>query len=201
MLSAVIDRLVQWDHAAWYYMNTQWHNAFLDAIIPFLRNQYFWAPLYLFLLIFMPSKFKLNGWVWCTAFLITFILSDQISAHLMKPIFHRVRPCNNPALNSIIHLIVPCGSGYSFPSSHAANHFAMGIFSAITLGKRYKWVLPLAIVWAISVSFAQVYVGVHYPIDVTCGGIIGTIIGISTGKLFNRYFGIADSRTITDVPA
>ena len=149
----------------------------------------------------MPSKFKLNGWVWCTAFLITFILSDQISAHLMKPIFHRVRPCNNPALNSIIHLIVPCGSGYSFPSSHAANHFAMGIFSAITLGKRYKWVLPLAIVWAISVSFAQVYVGVHYPIDVTCGGIIGTIIGISTGKLFNRYFGIADSRTITDVPA
>jgi undecaprenyl-diphosphatase len=119
----------------------------------------------------------------------------------MKPIFHRVRPCNNPALNSIIHLIVPCGSGYSFPSSHAANHFAMGIFSAITLGKRYKWVLPLAIVWAISVSFAQVYVGVHYPIDVTCGGIIGTIIGISTGKLFNRYFGIADSRTITDVPA
>jgi membrane-associated phospholipid phosphatase len=31
-------------------------------------------------------------------------------------------------------------------------------------------------------------VGVHYPLDVTCGGLLGIMIGITTGKFFNRYF-------------
>jgi undecaprenyl-diphosphatase len=47
------------------------------------------------------------------------------------------------------------------------------------------------VLWAVSVSFAQVYVGVHFPLDVTVGGIIGTAIGICTGTVFNRYFNLA----------
>ncbi len=187
MLRQIHDLLVRWDHGVWYYMNTQWHNSFFDAIIPFFRNQWFWVPLYFFLALYMPSRFGRRGLMWCTVFIISFIISDQVSAHLMKPYFHRLRPCNNPALTSIIHLLVQCGSGYSFPSSHAANHFAMGIFSAVTLSRRVKWIWTIAITWAVMVSFAQVYVGVHYPIDVTCGAILGIIIGMSTGGLFNRY--------------
>ena len=189
MLNTVRDTIVGWDHVAWYYLNTQWHNEVLDWIAPFLRNQWFWVPLYFFLLLFMPSKFRQKGWVWCAVFLVSFIISDQVSATLMKPFFHRVRPCNNPYLASIVHLLVPCGSGYSFPSSHAANHFSIGIFSAMTLGKVAKWVWPVAIAWAAVVSFSQVYVGVHFPLDVTCGAIIGTAIGMFTGSLFNRYCG------------
>ena len=191
MLNSLRNTILHWDLVVWYYMNTQWHNSFLDVVIPFLRNQYFWAPLYLFLLLFMPSKFKMKGWVWCVGFLVSFMISDQVSASLLKPIFHRLRPCNTPALSGIIHLIVPCGSGLSFPSSHAANHFSMGIFSAVTLGRRVKWIWPVAIGWAAVVSFAQVYVGVHYPLDVTCGGILGTAIGICTGTIFNNYFDLA----------
>ena len=190
MDNSLIDTIIHYDHIAWYYLNTQWHTPFLDAIVPFLRNQYFWAPLYLFLLIFMPAKFRVNGWMWCLAFLISFALADRISAGLIKPYFHRLRPCNDPTLASVIHVLVPCGSGYSFPSSHASNHFAMGIFSAITLGRVARWVWPVAIIWAIAVSFAQVYVGVHFPLDVTCGALLGTCIGIVTGKLFNRYFSL-----------
>jgi len=183
--------ILSWDHTLWYYMNTQWHNSFLDCVVPFLRNQWFWAPLYLFLLLFMPSKFGKNGWIWCSIFLVSFILSDQISATLLKPHFHRLRPCNNPALAGIIHLLVECGGGYSFPSSHATNHFSMGVFMAATLGKVAKWVVPVAILWATLVSFAQVYVGVHYPLDVTCGAILGTCIALCTGKFFNHYFGLS----------
>ena len=197
MLSAIRHKLIHWDYVIWYYMNTQWHNSFFDAVVPFLRNQYFWAPLYLFLLLFIPAKFKIKGWVWCIGFLISFILSDQVSASLLKPYFHRLRPCNNLSLANIIHLIVPCGGLYGFPSSHAANHFSMGVFSAITLSKRVKWIWTVAIAWAVMVSFAQVYVGVHYPLDVTCGGLVGTAIGICTGKLFNRYFNLAESPALT----
>src|SRR5271156_1063055 len=188
MLKTFRDLVVYYDHVAWYYLNTQWHNSFLDLVVPFLRNQWFWAPLYLFLLLFIPRRFGKNGWLWCLGFIVTFAVSDQLSAHLLKPIFHRVRPCNNPYLASIIHNIVPCGGGYSFPSSHASNHFSMAVFSALTLSRQAKWIWPVAITWAAMVSFAQVYVGVHFPLDVTCGALLGSMVGLLTGKLFNRSF-------------
>ncbi len=190
MPNGIRELVVKIDHAIWYYLNTQWHTPFLDTIIPFFRNQYFWIPLYLFLLIFIPFKFGRKGWAWCLAYIIVFALADQTAAHLIKPFFHRLRPCNNPLLAQKIHLLVECGSGYSFPSAHAANHFAMGIFSAITLGRFAKWVWPVAITWALLVSYSQVYVGVHFPVDVTCGGLIGATIGIIIGKLFNRHIGL-----------
>jgi len=188
MLHNLRDVILDWDHRLWYCINSQWHNPLLDCVAPFLRNQWFWAPLYLFLALFIPFKFGRKGLIWCLFFLVAFSLSDQLSAHLLKPIFHRLRPCNNPYLYGIVRVLVPCGGGYSFPSSHASNHFAMGIFSAVTIGKVAKWVWPVAIIWALLVSFSQVYVGVHYPLDVTCGALLGTAIGIVAGKMFNKYF-------------
>lgn len=190
MFKALHDSILYADSIAWYYLNTQWRCAFLDLVTPFLRNQWTWAPLYLFLAIFMPARYRRSGWIWCIAFLVSFILSDQISATFLKPYFHRVRPCNNPFLAGIVHNIVPCGGGLSFPSSHAANHFSIGIFGAMTLGKAYRWVWPVSIIWAISVCYSQVYVGVHYPLDVLCGGLLGAAIGTFTGRLYNKYVGL-----------
>ncbi len=189
MFNNIHNTIIYLDHAAWYYLNTQWHSDFFDSIIPFVRNQWFWAPLYLFLLLFMPNQFGKKGWIWCGLFLLTFAISDQISASLLKPLFHRTRPCNCLDLIGVIHLIVPCGGGYSFPSSHASNHFSMGVFAAITLQKKIKGIWLIAIFWAVLVAYAQVYVGVHYPLDITFGAILGIIVGNITGKLFNNKFG------------
>ena len=128
--------------------------------------------------------------MWCVFFLLSFALSDYISASVFKDIFHRIRPCNNPALNEIAHVIVPCGGGYSFPSSHASNHFALAVFSAITLRPYVKWIWPAAITWAALVAYAQVYVGVHYPWDVICGALFGTAMGMLTSNVFNRVYGL-----------
>ncbi len=190
MLKRLHDIALYLDYTVWYQMNTVWHTPFLDAIVPYFRNQWLWAPLYLFLLIFLTKNFGVKGWIWCLVFFISFGLSDYISAAIMKPEFHRLRPCNNPYLIGIVHIIVPCGSGYSFPSSHAANHFCMGIFSAVTLQRRIKWIWPIAVFWAALVSYSQVYVGVHFPIDVTFGALIGIAIGSFTGSLYNRYFNL-----------
>ncbi|PQJ09752.1 phosphatase PAP2 family protein [Flavipsychrobacter stenotrophus] len=188
MPNSLQDTILYWDHIAWYYVNIQWRTPLLDMVMPFLRNQWFWVPVYFFFAVFMPYKYGRKGAMWCLLFFISFIISDQVSAALLKPIFHRLRPCNNPALSDIIHIIVPCGSGYSFPSSHAANHFSISVFTGITLGRYYKWVWPVVILWAAVVCYAQVYVGVHYPLDVTVGACIGICAGTLTGKLFNRYF-------------
>lgn len=188
MFESFRDFVLYLDYTSWYYLNTVWHNSLLDAFVPFLRNQWTWAPLYLFLLVFMLKNFGYRGIIWCAFFLATFALSDQLSAHFMKPIFMRIRPCNNPQLAVIVHNIVPCGSGYSFPSSHASNHFALGTFGLITLRHFGKWIMWAALLWAASVSYAQVYVGVHFPLDVTCGGLLGIGVGIVTGRVFERRF-------------
>lgn len=195
MLRELHDTIIYWDHVAWYYLNTQWRSPFLDCVAPYLRNPLFWAPLYFFLAVFMPVKFGRKGFIWCGVFLVSFMLSDQLSSSILKPYFHRLRPCHNPYLCSIIHLLISCGGQYGFPSSHAANHFCIGIFCAVTLGRQAKWVWPVAIIWASLVSFSQVYVGVHYPLDVAFGAVAGTIIGICTGKFFNRYFNLFPSRS------
>lgn len=190
-MQSIFERLIAWDYKVWFYMNTVWHNSVLDAIVPYLRNPFTWAPLYLFLLMFITINFGRKGLMWCVFFLLTFACSDQLSAHLMKPYFHRIRPCNNPYLMQLVHRLVDCGSGFSFPSSHAANHFALAVFGSLTLSKRIKHIWPVAITWAVLVAYSQVYVGVHFPLDVTAGGIVGMVVGSITGMLFNRFYDLS----------
>src|SRR5690606_26021730 len=123
MTASLPDTLVAIDIHTWKYVHGFWRNDFLDAVIPFFRNQWTWAPLYLFLLVFMLSNFKWKGLYWCLFFLLTFAIADQLSAAWLKEIFQRTRPCNDVSLSKWLHIIVPCGSGKSFPSAHATNHF------------------------------------------------------------------------------
>lgn len=117
---------------------------------------------------------------------LTFGLADFGSATIIKSAYKRVRPCNDPAMAAIIISRVPCGTGYSFPSTHASDHFAIAIFLGAVFYRRYRWVLPACIAWAASISLAQVYVGVHYPIDVTAGAIFGTLVGLLFYWIFRK---------------
>ncbi|MCY1533690.1 PAP2 superfamily protein [compost metagenome] len=98
----------------------------------------------------------------------------------------RIRPCNEVNLiGDIIHR-VPCGSGFSFPSSHATNHFAIAVFLICLFYQKWKPILPLGLGWAVSISFAQIYVGVHYPVDTFAGAILGTCIGLTTATIYQK---------------
>jgi len=186
------DKVPEWllkaDLQAWMAIHVNGHTAFLDWLIPFFRNENLWAPLYIFLLVYVTLNFKKAGWVWCVLFFAAFACSDHLNSAILKPYFHRIRPCNTPELQGILQLLVPCGGGLSFPSSHAANHFAMGIFSAITLSKNLKYAWVFFILWAMLVSYAQVYVGVHFPLDVLAGAVVGGTIGALFAILFHLRF-------------
>ncbi len=164
----------------------------MDQVMPFLRNAPFWAPLYLFLILLVTTNFKKTGWIWVLFFGATAGISDIISSRFIKIFVIRVRPCNDPDMLDRIRVLVayrPQSS--SFTSSHAFTHFAMATFFYLTL-KDYvgKWML-LGFLWAFLVAYSQVYVGVHFPLDVACGGLIGILVGYLTGKLFNKKFGLA----------
>lgn len=185
-LGEILKQLIAQDKKIWYSINVSGQNELFNTLAPIIRNPNTWIPLYVFLAIFIPYKFGKKGFYWCLAFLITFALSDYTSASIIKPLVQRIRPCNDVELKNTVHLLIDCGVGYSFPSAHAANHFALAFFMLISLHKHYRWLWIAAILWAVSVAYAQVYVGVHFPLDVICGAILGSIIGITSGLFFKR---------------
>ncbi len=189
----MIHSILQLDRKIFFIINNQWHNPVFDAVLPFVRNPYFWAPLYLFLLFFMLMNFKWNGAIWVLFFLATFGLTDSVTAHILKELVVRYRPCHDPVFSQYVRSLVPCSGGHSFPSNHAANHFGLATFLFLSLKKtvgRWIWV---AFIWAFLVCYAQVYVGVHYPLDILGGTCVGLIFGTITGKIFNKKFQLAAS--------
>ncbi|MBS4028665.1 MAG: phosphatase PAP2 family protein, partial [Ignavibacteriales bacterium] len=94
------------------------------------------------------------------------IFSDQLNSSLLKNIFERPRPC--VSLENV-RLLVSCGSGYSFPSSHAVNNFAI----ATLLSMYFRNYRILFFAFASLVAYSRVYVGVHYPSDIIAGALIG----------------------------
>ncbi len=183
-----LDRLVMSDLEWWFAINQVHRNGFLDAVMPWLRNPITWAPLYLFLLVFMLQNYGKQAWLWMLFFVITFGIGDFLSASIIKPWIHRPRPCNDELLSQVDVLLVHCGSGYSFPSTHATNHFALAFFMIFSLKPTSRYIKFLLFLWAFSISYAQVYVGVHYPVDVLAGGLLGILIGTLTGWVFRVKF-------------
>ncbi len=180
----MLSRLAELDKQLFLALNKDLANPFFDWLMPLLRNRFFWAPVYLFLLVFLSRNYKKYGWLMLVFLFLTFAFSDYLTSGIMKPLFERLRPCNDPGFNNEINLRIACGSGFSFPSSHAANHFGIALFITTIFYSRFKPIAGLSLVWAFSIAFAQVYVGVHYPFDVAAGALIGSIIGYLTGTFF-----------------
>ncbi|HWB62813.1 MAG TPA: phosphatase PAP2 family protein [Chitinophagales bacterium] len=187
----MIETLRHYDRLIFYFINQQCASPVLDFLCPILREKLTWAPLYVIIAFFFFKTYKRNIWVLLAFAGLTILLSDQISSSLIKPYFHRLRPCNSPALMASVRLVIAhCGNGYSFVSSHAANHFAIATFICAFV-KNKRLYVPLLMLWAAAVSLSQVYVGVHYPIDVACGALLGIIIGYYTSigakKVMERF--------------
>ena len=162
------------DTQLFYWINHGWSNDILDYFFMLFRNKYTWIPLYLFILSFVAFNFGKKFWWFLLFSLLTIGLSDNLSSKLIKPTFKRDRPCR---VLSDAQVLVRCGSGYSFTSSHATNHFAVGTFFMLAFGfilKKWKY---LFLLWAGLISIGQVYVGVHYPLDILVGAILGYLCG------------------------
>lgn len=169
--------LQQWDAALFRCVNASMANPLFDAMLPFFREKWFWAPLYLFVGAFSWLNFGKKGWLIVLGLVAAVGLADFSSSTLVKKNVQRLRPCNDPVLAESVVLRAPCGSGYSFTSSHAANHFAAAVFIIGVFGGLARWIRPAVLGWAGAIAFSQVYVGVHYPGDVVCGALLGALLG------------------------
>ena len=163
-----MDALLQLDITLFYFLNVSMQNVFFDWLMPFITNRYHWYPVWIVLAVLLLWKGGNKG-RWAVLLIIPVIfLSDQISSHVLKSLFGRLRPC---MVLSDIHLIGNKKTSYSFPSSHAANFFAAAVFFNYFY-PRYRW---WYFITACLVSYSRIYIGIHYPSDVIAGGIVGVL--------------------------
>jgi len=177
--------LIEFDQEVFYLLNRNWTNPVFDFLLPVWRDKLFWLPVYFFIISFMVYNFKSKGYLFIVFLLVTVGAADIMSSHVIKKSVERLRPCREPMMTEE-RVLVPCGSGYSFTSSHATNHFAISMFLIFTLGRRFPKTKWLLFFWAASIAYSQVYVGVHFPLDVVVGSLLGTLVGYIGSTIYRR---------------
>jgi undecaprenyl-diphosphatase len=172
-LIAGIDSL---DQALFQFINQTLANPVTDFFMPLLTADLHLKIFYALCLLLILWKGDRRLRFAVIFSLIVVIITDQLSSSLLKPLFARPRPCHD----MVVHLLVKCGKGFSLPSSHAANLFGQAFFFHIVQRSYSKYLIPLAILVALS----RVFVGVHYPFDILTGAALGTLIGYGIGTIF-----------------
>lgn len=164
------------DHWLFLKINHEWTNSFLDLFFPFFTNilkypiiAYILIPISL-AIAFYKNKEKTGKVLLST--LVVVGISDFIGYQILKASFKRPRP-HHTEIGSIVK--VPYApKSYSFPSNHALNSMAI----AQNLAYYFPPLRPFLYFFALLMSYSRVYVGVHYPLDVLAGGIIGLLLAI-----------------------
>lgn len=169
----MIEAIKNWDEAAFLWLNS-FHSSALDPIVLQLTQTISWIPLYV-LLLYQIYRIDPKNTAWILGgVMLTILLSDQVTSGLMKPYFERLRPCHDPRWDGMLHLYGRCGGLYGFVSSHAANTFGLATFLTLKLGKKQKAIAWLFL-YALLVSYTRIYLGVHYPLDVFFGAVVGVL--------------------------
>lgn len=166
------------------------HANWLDPIMIAITNMLVWLPLYALWIYLVVKQFGKRSWWFFLAIGVVVLCSDQLSAHVCKPLFQRLRPCFNTDLEPFIYLPKGLAGGrYGFVSSHAANTFAIGTFLTAALRKNYRWAGFTLFAWALISSYSRIYIGFHYPGDIIAGATLGVLVGLIIWKLFQIVSG------------
>jgi undecaprenyl-diphosphatase len=170
-----MDVLFGLDKALFVFLNTTLANPIGDIVWPLITDYDKILPVRIALVVVWLALMIKGGKRGRTAALLVVLVivcSDQLSSFVIKPLVDRSRPCHTvdgvPVVENV-HLLVGCGGGRSFPSSHAVNNFAVATLFTFFYRRARVWLF----VWAALVAFSRVAVGVHFPLDILGGAAIG----------------------------
>ena len=114
-----------------------------------------------------------------------FLLSDFVVSSFIKNVICRPRPSHDPAVMGLLSYVNDYrGGAYGFPSNHASNGFATATFLALLF--RNRWVTLSAFLWAAGSCYSRMYLGVHYPTDILCGALLGTLFAFLVFILYKK---------------
>lgn len=179
------------DQQLFLFLNS-YHSPFWDVVMHAISGRVIWAPLYLAILLYLGFTYKRKFLIIIPFIILAVTLADQVSVQLFKNVFQRLRPCHDPSLAGLVHLVNgECGGLYGFVSSHASNSFNVALLSLMFVRKR--WYTICIILWASVIGYSRIYLGVHYPGDVISGAMVGAFIGWGVYKLYE----LTDKKVLT----
>ncbi len=181
--------LLQFDTELLIAINS-WHSTWADVWMWNISQRLTWLPLYLVLVGCIIYRFKRKS-IWILlAFAACVGLADFISSGVIKEIVMRPRPSREPALEGILHLVNNYRGGrFGFVSSHAANTIGISLLFCL-LWRDWRATLSLTLFTALN-CYSRMYLGVHYPLDILGGLIVGTTIALAL------YYALRKTNVIT----
>lgn len=153
-------------------------SVFLDNVMWTISGRLIWIPLYLLILILIFYKTpRKEAFLVTLFFILVFVVCDQVSSSLFKPLFERFRPTHHPDFEEMVDTVNNYRGGrYGFISGHATNSFGLAVFISLLFARRVLTVVSLF--WATLNSYTRIYLGVHFISDILAGMIVGSLLAL-----------------------
>ena len=175
-LKEMVENILPYERDLFLFLNGG-HTVFWDNLMWAVSKTNSWFPFYglVILLLFYKTPTKDAAFV-LLFFVLMAVLCDQVSSGLIKPFFERLRPTHHPDFKDLVNTVNGYrGGGFSFVSGHATNSLGFAVF--LSLLYRHRWVTVVAFIWALTISYSRIYLGVHFISDVVGGMLAGTLLG------------------------
>lgn len=174
-----LQKVLEFDKNLFLTLNS-YHSDYWDTVMLLITRKETWFPFFAILLFYFIRNYRAKSWLIIGALAVLILLSDQLSG-LMKETFQRWRPVHDPIIGPLVHNVLRKGGFYGFVSSHAANSVAIWIFTSRIFKNRAYSVLLL--LWTVVFSYSRIYSGVHYPLDILGGALLGWGVGTLVYRL------------------
>ena len=176
----MLDAIIHFDKVLFLILNRDIANPIFDVFFKTITNAKVWIiPGVAAALLYLKME-KKRALPVLVLSVITVCLTDQLAATVIKPLVHRLRPCNLAALVEGGRFLLGNNSHYSFPSNHAMNMFGQATLFSFFHPRYRRWFF----LFAATIAFSRVYVGLHYPLDVVAGAVFGVVCGIVVAGLY-----------------
>ena len=165
------------------------NSLFTDGVISTLTAGTTWIPLYIALFYLILKNNETMAQVLLTVGCATacVLITAGITNLVIKPLVARPRPCDDPLIKYTIDVVSSVSAGnYSFFSAHASNTSALVVFMALLI--RNKLFIVAMILWSALNCYTRLYLGVHYPSDILCGLIFGSLMGFIAYVVYLKIY-------------
>ena len=165
------------------------NNVILDQLAVVLTSGVTWIPLYVVLFIVVMRNNETMSQiahVVGSAFL-CILFADGFADGIIKPLAERWRPSNDPLVKYSVQVVDNLRmKDYSFCSAHAANTMSLAVFFSLLI--RSRMITVTMVIWSLVNCWTRLYLGVHYPLDVLTGILLGCVVGFLVYLFYHRMY-------------
>lgn len=165
------------------------NNVILDQLALVSTSGFTWIPLYvvLFIVVMRNNETMMQIGLVVGAALLCILFADGFSDGIIKPLAERWRPSNDPLVKYSVRVVDNLRmKDYSFCSAHAANTMSIAVFFSLLV--RSRMLTITMIVWSLVNCWTRLYLGVHYPLDIATGLLLGSVVGFLVYLLYHRMY-------------